>query len=131
MITVRALGFVYIPLDSNSSDVHMSTSSSSPAESEDDFELELGLDFTDSETNENDVFESWFSPPPPQKFPASACKAQDATSNVRRIAQYKAQACRAIGIMITREETAHWNCSKAEIQNAACAVAELMIIHHF
>ena len=96
------------------------------------FELDRCVDESNSEPNEIADTKFWSSPPPPQKF-SRANKAQNEASKCtsrKLTSKYRAQSCRAVGIMLSRDEAAHWTCSEAEVQNSACAVADLLIMQH-
>ena len=95
-----------------------------------EFELDRCVDESNSEARLIADTESWSSLPPPQKFSARAKKAQDAASKnaSRKLnAHFRAISCRAVGIMIAREEAAHWTCSEEEMQNSVCTVADLIL----
>jgi hypothetical protein len=108
-----------------------SSNSTASSEVPEGFELDCCVDESNSETNEIAGNESWSSLPPPQNF-SRASKPQDAVSKRKSrmfTSHYRAQACRAVGMMISRDEAAHWTCSEEEVENSVCTVADLLIMH--
>ena len=94
----------------------------------DSFELERCCDSSHCRSFEFADTERWL-PPPPQKFPSPASKADGKTSRyVDHVyaVHYKQRFCRAVGAMIALEEPARWASSDGERESSALMVAEGM-----